>query len=1029
MLNKIIQYSLDNRMLIIFLSLMLVIGGLFTARNMEIDVFPDLTAPTVVVLTDAHGMAAEEVEALVTFPIESSLNGATDVRRVRSSSSYGFSIVWVEFDWDTDIYRARQIVSEKLPTIAALLPKQIEAPIIAPQTSIMGEVMLVSLTSDSLSMFDLRTITDKQVRQRLLSVTGVAQVIVIGGLPKQYQILVDPHKMKYHDISLEDLISTAENTNSNAAGGIINQYGQEYAVRATGRSTNPADIGSAVIRIRNGKPVKIADVAEVKIGHPDRVGDAWLDMEPAVILTILKQPNVNTLTLTSEVESALAELQSTLPEDVKINSEIFRQADFINTAVSNVFRVLLEGGLFVSIILFLFLLNMRTTLISLVAIPLSLMLSLITLRLMGLTINTMSLGGMAIAIGALVDDAIIDVENVLKRLKQNYRKPKAEQQGKLQVIYQASVEIRSSIVQATLIIIVSFIPLFFLAGMEGRMLKPLGITFIVSLVASLVVALTLTPVLSSYMLTGKRQLEKDERGGNRLVQHLNSWYKKALPVLLKWRLQVVILAAGLLVFALILFSRFGNSFLPEFNEGTLTITAVTFPGVSLEESNRLIEQIDSELLEVPEVKYVCRRTGRAELNEHSHGGTNSAEIDVPYTLGDRDHEAFMEEVRERLSRLQGVNLNIGQPLGHRIDHMLSGTRASIAIKLFGTDLGAMYRTATQIQEAISGIPGLVDLNVEQLVEVPQIQIRPRREMLARYGISQNQLTQFVETAIAGEKYAEVYDENLNYPLVVRYNESHRNSKEAIEDALIDTYDGNHIPLRYVADVVSTSGPNTINRENVQRKLVISANTAGRDLGSVVSEIQSTIESQVELPEGYRVQYGGQFKSAQSASLTLLITSLLAILVIFVILYQEFKSGKMAGVILLNLPLALIGGVVAIWITNREVSIPSIIGFITLFGIATRNGILLVSRYIQLRKDGQGLEETIIHGSADRLNPILMTALASALALIPLAMGGDKPGNEIQSPMAIVILGGLVTSTLLNLIVIPAVYYMIEKRKS
>ena len=1029
MLNKIIQYSLDNRMLIIFLSLMLVIAGLFTARDMEIDVFPDLTAPTVVVLTDAHGMAAEEVEALVTFPIESSLNGATDVRRVRSSSSYGFSIVWVEFDWDTDIYRARQIVSEKLPTIAALLPKHIEAPIIAPQTSVMGEVMLVSLTSDSLSMFDLRTITDKQVRQRLLSVTGVSQVVVIGGLPKQYQILVDPHKMKYHDISLEDLISTAKNTNSNAAGGIINQYGQEYAVRATGRSTNPADIGSAVIRIRNGKPVKIADVAEVKIGHPDRVGDAWLDMEPAVILTILKQPNVNTLTLTSEVESALAELQSTLPDDVQINSEIFRQADFINTAVSNVFRVLLEGGLFVSIILFLFLLNVRTTIISLVAIPLSLMLSLITLKLLGLTINTMSLGGMAIAIGALVDDAIIDVENVLKRLKQNHRLPKAKQQGKLQVIYQASVEIRSSIVQATLIIIVSFIPLFFLAGMEGRMLKPLGITFIVSLVASLVVALTLTPVLSSYMLTSKRQLEKDERGGNRLVQHLNSWYLKALPVLLKWRLQVVILAAGLLVFALILFSRFGNSFLPEFNEGTLTITAVTFPGVSLEESNRLIAQIDSELMEVPEVEYVCRRTGRAELNEHSHGGTNSAEIDVPYTLGERDHEAFMEDVRERLSYIQGINLNIGQPLGHRIDHMLSGTRASIAIKLFGTDLGAMYRTATQIQEAISSIPGLVDLNVEQLVEVPQIQIRPRREMLARYGISQNQLTQFVETAIAGEKYAEVYDENLNYPLVVRYNESHRNSKEAIEDALIDTYDGNHIPLSYVADVVSTSGPNTINRENVQRKLVISANTAGRDLGSVVSEIQSTIESQIELPEGYRIQYGGQFKSAQNASLTLLITSLLAILVIFVILFQEFKSGKMAGVILLNLPLALIGGVVAIWITNRVVSIPSIIGFITLFGIATRNGILLVSRYIQLRKDGQGLKETIILGSADRLNPILMTALASALALIPLAMGGDKPGNEIQSPMAIVILGGLVTSTLLNLIVIPAVYYMIEKRKA
>ena len=1029
MLNRIIQYSLDNRMLIIFLSIILVAGGVFTAREMEIDVFPDLTAPTVVVLTDAHGMAAEEVETLVTFPIESSLNGATDVRRVRSSSSYGFSIVWVEFDWNTDIYRARQIVSEKLPTIAALLPNHIEAPILAPQTSVMGEIMLVSLTSDSLSLFDLRTITDKLVRQRLLSVTGVAQVVVIGGLPKQYQILADPNKMKYHDVTLEELIATAENTNSNAAGGIVNQYGQEYAVRATGRSTNPEDIGSAVIRIRDKRPVKISDVAEVKIGHPDRVGDAYLDLEPAVILTVLKQPNVNTLTLTGEVEAALEDLEATLPEGVEINSQLFRQADFISTAVSNVFRVLLEGGLFVTLILFLFLLNVRTTVISLIAIPLSLMLSIITLRLLGLTINTMSLGGMAIAIGALVDDAIIDVENVLKRLKQNHRLPKEKQEGILKVIYLASVEIRSSIVQATLIIIVSFIPLFFLAGMEGRMLKPLGITFIVSLIASLLVALTLTPVLTSYMLTSKKQLERDERGGNKLVQYLNSWYKKVLPVLLKWRLQVVLLAACLLVFALILFSRFGNSFLPEFNEGTLTITAITIPGVSLEESNKIFEQIDVELMEVPEVKYVSRRTGRAELNEHSHGGSNSAEIDVPYTLIERDHEAFMEEVRHRLSGVQGASLNIGQPLGHRIDHMLSGTRASIAIKLFGIDLTTMYRTAQEIQEAISDIPGLVDLNVEQLVEVPQIQIRPRREMLARYGISQNQFTRFVETAIAGEKYAEVFDENLNFPLVVRYAEPFRNSKEAIEDALIDTYDGTRIPLSYVADVVSTSGPNTINRENVQRKLVISANTAGRDLGSVVSEIKSTIESRVQLPEGYTVQYGGQFESAQKASLTLLIASLLAILVIFVILFQEFKSGKLAGVILLNLPLALIGGVVAIWLTSGVVSIPSIIGFITLFGIATRNGILLVSRYNHLRVEGRALKETIIEGSADRLNPILMTALASALALIPLALGGDKPGNEIQSPMAIVILGGLLTSTLLNLIVIPVVYYMLEKRKS
>ncbi len=1029
MLNRIIQYSLENRMLILFLSLILLVGGIFTARHMEIDVFPDLTAPTVVVLTDAHGMAAEEVETLVTFPIESSLNGATDVRRVRSSSSYGFSIVWVEFDWNTDIYRARQIVSEKLPTITAMLPKQIEAPILAPQTSIMGEIMLVSLTSDSLSLSELRTITDKQVRQRLLSVTGVAQVVVIGGWSKQYQVLADPYKMQYYDVSLVDLIQTAENTNSNAAGGIINQHGQEYMVRATVRSTHPEDIGSTVIRISDDRPVKISDVAEVKIGHPDQIGDAYLNREPAVIMTILKQPNVNTLTLTGDVESALQDLSDSLPEGVQINSNIFRQADFINTAISNVFRVLLEGGLYVTLILFLFLLNVRTTLISLIAIPLSLLLSVVTLRVLGLTINTMSLGGMAIAIGALVDDAIIDVENVLKRLKQNHRKPKEEQEGSLKVIYKASLEIRSSIVQATLIIIVSFIPLFFLAGMEGRMLRPLGITFIVSLLASLLVALTLTPVLSSYMLTGKRQLERDERGGNLLVQSLNSWYRKVLHMLIRWRLQIVLLAACLLVFALILFSRFGTSFLPEFNEGTLTITSITMPGTSLAESNRIFEQIDGALMRIPEVRYVSRRTGRAELNEHSHGGSNSAEIDVPYTLQDRNHEAFLEEVRSSLSLIQGVNLNIGQPLGHRIDHMLSGTRASIAIKLFGTDLRTMYRTANEIQEAISGVPGLVDLNVEQLVEVPQLQIRPRREMLARYGISQNQLTRFVETAVAGEKYAEVYDENLSFPLVVRYAEPFRNSREALESSLIDTYDGTRIPLKYVADVVSTTGPNTINRENVQRKLVISANTAGRDLGSVVSELRSIIGSQVELPENYRIEYGGQFESAQKASLTLLLASLLAILIIFVILFQEFKSGRLAGVILLNLPLALIGGGVAIWFTSGVVSIPSIIGFITLFGIATRNGILLVSRYNHLRQEGRGLIETIIEGSTDRLNPILMTALASALALIPLALGGHKPGNEIQSPMAIVILGGLVTSTLLNLILIPAVYYMIEKRKS
>lgn len=1028
MLNRIIQYALDNRMLVMFLSLVLLIGGLLSVRHMKIDVFPDLTAPTVVVLTDAHGMAAEEVEMLVTFPIESSLNGATDVRRVRSSSSYGFSIVWVEFEWDTDIFRARQIVSEKLPVIANQLPDHIEAPILAPQTSIMGEIMLIGMESDSLSLFDLRTIAEKQVKQRLLSVTGVSQVVVMGGLHPQYQILADPLRMRYQEVSLGELIMATESTNSNASGGFINQYGQEYIVRATGRSTDPATIGSSVIKIRNNKPVKISDVARVQVGHPDQIGDATLDERPAVILTVLKQPDINTLELTGEVEKALEELVPLLPEDLGINTELFKQSDFIQTAIRNVFRVLLEGGIFVFIILFLFLLNVRTTLISLIAIPLSLLLSVIALRVFGLTINTMSLGGMAIATGVLVDDAIIDVENVLKRLKQNHRKPAAKKEPVLGVIYKASVEIRSSVVQATLIIIVAFIPLFFLGGMEGRMLKPLGITFIVSLIASLLVALTLTPVLSSFLLTSESQLKRDERGGNRFVQQLNVWYKRSLDRILKYRNVVLVLAAGLLMLALVLFFRFGRAFLPEFNEGTITITATTLPGVALEQSNLIISGIDRELLQIPEVRHVSRRTGRAELNEHSHGGSNSSEIDVPFSLSERSYEAFMEEVRDRLGSLQGININIGQPLGHRIDHMLSGTRASIAIKLFGQDLSTMYRMANQISQSISTIPGVVDLNVEQQVEIPQLQIRPRQEMMARYGIPQNQLTEFVETAIAGKKVAEVYENNLNFDLVVRYDALYRNSIGAIRNLPLDTYSGQKIPLSYVADVVSVSGPNNINRENVRRKLVISANTAGRDVGSVVQEIQRTVSDQIELPEGYRIAYGGQFESATRASITLLITSLIAILVIFVILYQEFKNASLAGLILINLPLALIGGVVAITLTSGVLSIPSIIGFITLFGIATRNGILLVSRYRHLKEEGWNLKETIIFGSADRLNPILMTALASALALIPLAMAGNQPGNEIQSPMAIVILGGLVTSTLLNLVVIPSVYYIIEKQK-
>lgn len=1030
MINRIIKYSLDNRQLVIFLSLLLLVGGIYTATRIEIDVFPDLTAPTVAILTDAHGMAAEEVEKLVSFPIESAMNGATDVRRVRSSSTFGMSIVWVEFDWGTDIYKARQIVSEKISIIGTQLPEDVEIPVLAPQTSIMGEMMLISVTSDSLSMFDLRTITERQIKQQLLSVTGVSQVVIIGGLPKQYQILANPFKMQYYQVSLDELLEAANNTNDNASGGFINEFGQEYIIRATGRSTDTTDIANSVIKIRNGKPVKIGDVARVTIGYSPIIGEAFLDEKPAVIMTVLKQPNTNTLSLSDDIDQAMEVLKTYLPDDVELNAQIFRQADFIDTAIYNVVRVLLEGGIFVSIILFLFLLNFRTTMISLTAIPISLILSLITLKLLGLTLNTMSLGGMAIAIGVLVDDAIIDVENVLKRLKQNFRKPKGKREKSLAVIYQASVEIRSSIVQATLIIIVAFIPLFFLSGMEGRMLLPLGLTFIVSLFASLLVALTLTPVMSSYLLVSEKQLKSGDHGNNKLVQKINEIYTRNLSAVIRQRKAIIAVSIILLIGALIVFTQFGNSFLPEFNEGTLTITTVGLPGISIEESSRITSKIDNALLKIPEVKYVSRRTGRAELNEHSHGGSNSSEIDVPYTLDERSKDEFMEEVRHRLGKISGMSINIGQPLGHRIDHMLSGTRANIAIKVFGTDLTTMYNLANEIRTKIEGVDGLVDLNVEQLVEIPQIQIRPRREMLARYGIPMNEFAAYIETAIAGKKVSEVYENNLNFPLILRYDEPFRNKIDAIQNSYIDTYDGGKIPLRFVADVISFSGPNTINRENVQRKLVVSANVAGRDVGSVVNEIKETINNRVVVPDNYFIYYGGQFESAQRASKMLLFTSLLAILIIYVILYQEFKSASLAGLVLINLPLAVIGGVLAIWFTSNMLSIPAIIGFITLFGIATRNGILLVSRYQHLRRDEEiSLEETIIRGSSDRLNPILMTALASALALIPLALNGGKPGNEIQSPMAIVILGGLFTSTLLNLFVIPAIYYIIQTKKT
>jgi CzcA family heavy metal efflux pump len=1027
MLKKIISFSLQNRMMVLILSGLLLVAGLMVTWNTDVDVFPDLTAPSVAVMTDAHNLAAEEVEKLVTFPIETALNGATGVRRVRSTSMAGFSIVWVDFAWGTDIYKARQIVNEKLAPMVDRLPTGVSAPVLDPQSSIMGEIMLIGITSDSLSPFDLRTIADRQIKQRLLSVSGVSQVLVMGGLPKEYQVLADPEKMKYHNVTLDELIDACKDINSNSSGGFIQQYGQEYVIRGMSRTTNINDIGTSVIKMNNAFPVTIRDVATVKTGHPPKIGDAFLNAKPAVIMTILKQPNVNTIELTETIDKVIHELEKTLPTAIQIKPEIFRQSDFITTSIRNVENVLLEGGIFVAIILFLFLLNTRTTVISLIAIPLSLLVSMITLRILGLTVNTMSLGGMAIAIGILVDDAIVEVENVLKRLRQNFKLPESQRKKTLSVIFDASVEIQSSIVQATLIIIIAFAPLFFLSGMEGRMLRPLGITFIVSLLASLLVAITLTPVMSSYLLTTPKQLNRHEKGDNKFIQWLNVIYERTLDRALHYRRIIIGINVMLLVAAFFMLSRLGSGFLPEFNEGTLTITTITIPGISIDQSNEIATQIDKALLTILEVKNVSRRTGRAEANTHIHGGVNGSEIDVPYKLDKRSRDEFLAEVREKLGNVQGIFVSIGQPLGHRIDHMLSGTRASIAIKLFGPELGTLYSTANDIKNKISNIEGLVDLNVDQLVDVPQIQVVPRREMLARYGIPINKFNEFVEVALGGEKMSDVFESQMSFNLILRYDGPYRNTLEALGNAYINTWDGKKIPLNFVADIFSTTGPYTINRENVQRKIVISANTAGRDVGSIVRDIQKIIDTQIKLPENYHVEYGGQFESAQSASRMLMLTSILAVLIIFLVLYREFRNMKLAGIVLLNLPLALIGGVFALWLTSGMLSIPAIIGFITLFGIATRNGILLVSRYQNLIAEGKSVMKAIASGSSDRLNPILMTALASGLALVPLIIYADRPGNEIQSPMAVVILGGLVSSTILNLFVIPIVYSWIFKK--
>lgn len=1004
----------------------LLVVGTFTARHMEVDVFPDLNAPTVVVMTEASGMAAEEVERTVTFPIETAVNGATDVRRVRSSSTAGFSVVWVEFDWGTDIYLARQIVSEKLAALSETLPQNVGTPTLGPQSSILGELMIVGLTADTTSLQELRTLADWVIRPRLLSLGGVAQVTVIGGDIKEYQILLDPARMKHYGITTADVMQVVDNLTRNSSGGVLNEYGNEYIIRGLLSTADEAEMGKAVIKTTDGMPVMLENIADVRIGAKQpQMGVASERGKPAVLMTVTKQPNTNSLELTDRLDRAVQEIRPMLPPDVHVSTDVFRQARFIEGSIDNIQKALFEGAIFVVIVLFVFLMNFRTTIISLIALPLSLLVSILVLKMMGLTINTMSLGGMAIAIGSLVDDAIIDVENVFKRLRENFQRPKADRLPTLTVVYEASKEIRTSVVNATIITIVAFVPLFFLDGMEGRMLRPLGISFIVALFASMIVAVTLTPVLCSYLLTGDKVLKRSEKEPV-VSRFLKRIYRRALEWVLSHKRLILGSTAALFVASVIVFFSLGRSFLPPFNEGSLTINTATMPGISLEESDKIGREVEKILLEIPEIQTVARKTGRAELDEHALG-VNVSELEAPYVLDKRSRDEFLADVRGRLGVLRGVNLEIGQPISHRIDAMLSGTKANIAIKLFGPDLNRLFSLGNEIKGAIAGIDGIADLNVEQQVERPQLQIKPRREMLAKYGIPLPEFSEFIEVALGGRVVSQVYDQGRSFDVTVKVNDRDRNDMESIGNLMLDGADGK-VPLSYVADIVSSSGPNAISRENAQRKIVVSANVAGRDLRSVVNDIQQAVGSQIRMPEGYHVEYGGQFESEQAASRVLLLTSLVSLLVIFLLLFQEFRSLSVSGIIMLNLPLALIGGIASLWLTSGEVSIPAIIGFISLLGIATRNGILLVSHYNQLRSEGMSVYDSVVNGSLDRLNPILMTALSSALALIPLALGGHLAGNEIQSPMAKVILGGLLSSTLLNGFIVPSVYLIINRKK-
>ena len=1022
MLNKIIQWSLNNRLIVVIAAMGLLVYGGIVALRTPVDVFPDLTAPTVTILTESHGMAPEEVEALVSLPIESAMNGTAGVFRVRSNSAAGISIVFVEFALDTDIYRARQLVTEKLGQVR--LPSGVRAPVLGPISSTMGEIMLISMNSSATSAMDLRSLADWVVRPRLLGVSGVSQVMIIGGELKQFQVLVDPGRLTNYGLTLNQVADAVAAANANSSGGFLERPNEEYLIRGRARVYSIDDLANSVITVRNSTPVLVKHVADVQLGPALKRGDGSFNEHPSVIATIQKQPNANTLDVTTQIEEALAALKSTMPGDVTIDTKAFQQADFIKRATDNVQRALIEGGIMVTVILFLFLWNFRTTFISLTAIPLSLITAVLAMSYFGLSINTMTLGGLAIAIGELVDDAIVDVENVFRRLRLNAQL--SIPQPISAVIFRASSEIRNSIVFATLIIVLAFLPLFSLGGFEGRMFSPLAFAYIVSIAASLVVALTVTPALCYYLL-GKRQFLRDHHESRLVV-----WLKKHYSRLLDWTLlrpfHIITASVLMLVAALAVIPLMGREFLPPFNEGTLNINATLPPGTSLVESNRIGRVIEATLHKTPEVVSTTRRTGRAELDEHA-AGVNQSEIEVVTKAGDRPHAAVMDEVRNNLALIPGVEAEVGQPISHRIDHLLSGTRSQIAIKLFGPDLVTLRNKAEEIRVAMGEVPGIVDLLVEPQVGVPQLQINMNRVAAAGVGLRAEDLAETVDLAFNGEAVSQVLENQRTYDIIVRFNETARQSVESVARTLIDTPTGAKVPISQVADVRVDQGPNTINRENVQRRIIVQANVAERDLGSVIEDVRSQIARNVALPEGYFVQYGGQFEAQEAAARQITILSLVAVAGIFLLLYIALRSSRLALLVMANLPLALIGGVVMVFLSGGTLSIASLVGFITLFGIATRNGIMLVTHYRHLvEEEGVSFHQSIVQGSLERLSPILMTALVTGVGLIPLALGAGQPGKEIQQPMAVVILGGIVTSTFLNMIVIPALYLKYGRAK-